>query len=110
MEAIAKAKFVRNSPSKVGQVLTLIRNKSVKQAFNILQFTPKSAKVIIEKTLKSAIANAGKLKNYEGIIVKECYVNQGPSLKRWRSRAFGRAVQYKHKTCHLTIIVSDNKK
>ena len=109
MEAKAIARFQRYSPSKVGQVLDLIRNKPVIKAFNILKFLPKASKTLVEKTLKSAVANLGRLKNQEGLIVKECFVNQGPALKRWRARAFGRAVMYKHRTCHLTIVVSDSK-
>ncbi|OGS23867.1 MAG: 50S ribosomal protein L22 [Elusimicrobia bacterium RIFOXYB2_FULL_48_7] len=109
MEAIAKANFIRISPRKVGQMLSLIRGKQAGAAFDILKFAQKSPRTLIEKTLKSAVANAGRLKNMDGVVVKECYVNSGPSLKRWRARAFGRAAQYKHRTCHLTIIVSDKR-
>ncbi len=109
MEAKAIARFQRYSPRKVGQVLDLIRSKPVAKAFDILRFIPKSPKVLVEKTLKSAVANARRLKDYSNLIVKECFVNQGPALKRWRARAFGRAVMYKHRTCHLTIVVSDEK-
>lgn len=107
MEAKAISRFARYSPRKVGQLLKLLRNKPVVKAFNILKFVPKSATVFIEKTLKSAVANAGKLKKPEDLFIKECFVNQGPSLKRWRARAYGRTAPYKHKTCHLTIVVSE---
>ncbi|MDI6641737.1 MAG: 50S ribosomal protein L22 [Elusimicrobiota bacterium] len=109
MEARAIARFQRYSPRKVAQVLDLIRRKEVTKAFAILQFVNKRAKILIQKTLRSAVANAGKIKNPAGIFVKECYVGQGPALKRWRARAFGRAAPYKHRTCHLTIVVSDEK-
>lgn len=107
MEWIAKAQFARYAPRKVKQVLDLIRRKSVIEAFKILKFIPKSAVTLIEKTLKSAVANSGRLKHPEGLFVKECWVNQGPTLKRFRARAFGRAAMYKRKTCHLTVKVSD---
>ncbi|MBU0951431.1 MAG: 50S ribosomal protein L22 [Elusimicrobia bacterium] len=109
MEATAKANFIRIAPRKIGQMLTLIRKKPVKEAFKILMFAQKSPKTLIEKTLKSAVANIGRLKTMDGVFVKECYVNGGPSLKRWRARAFGRAAQYKHRTSHLIIIVADKK-
>ena len=108
--AVAKANFVRYSSRKVGQVLDLIRSKPVIEAFKILKFIPRSSKEMVEKTLKSAVANEGRLKQQEGLYVKECWVNLGPSLKRFRSRAFGRAYGYKRKTCHLTIIVDEMPK
>ena len=107
MEAIAKANFVRYSPRKVGQVLDLIREKPVEEAFKTLKFIRRSAVELVEKTLKSAVANAGKLKQQQGVYVKKCWVNTGPSLKRFRARAFGRAAGYKRKTCHLTIVVDE---
>jgi large subunit ribosomal protein L22 len=108
--AIAKAKFVRYSARKVGQVLGQIRGKPVLEAFRILKFVPRSAKEVVEKTLKSAVANEGRLKQQSGLYVKECYVCLGPSLKRFRSRAFGRAYGYKRKSCHITIIVGEMPK
>lgn len=110
MASIAKANFVRYSPRKVGQVLDLIRRKPVLEAFKILKFIRRSTTVLVEKTLKSAVANEGKLKQQEGLYVKECWVNTGPSLKRFRARAFGRAAGYKRKTCHLTIAVDETPK
>lgn len=109
MEATAIAKFQRYSPRKVAQVLELIRHKQVTEAFNILNFVNKRAKIFVKKTLRSAVANAKRIKNPDGVFIKECYVGQGPALKRWRARAFGRTAQYKHRTCHLTITVSDGK-
>jgi len=63
----------------------------------------------IGKTLKSAAANAGRMKKPGELFIKTCYVNQGPSIKRWRARAYGRAAPYRHRTCHLTIVVSDQR-
>ncbi len=107
MASVAKANFVRYSPRKVGQVLDLIRKKSVLEAFKILRFVRRSATTLVEKTLKSAVANGGKLKQQEGLYIKECWVNTGPFLKRFRARAFGRAAEYKRKMCHLTIVVDE---
>ena len=107
MEARAIAKFVRYAPRKVNQVLTVIRNKRVEKAFEILSFLPKNATTLVEKVLKSAVANSGKIKDYSGLKVKECWVGQGPTLKRMRPGPMGRGLPYKRKTSHLTIIVTD---
>ncbi|MBN1622297.1 MAG: 50S ribosomal protein L22 [Endomicrobiales bacterium] len=107
MEAIARSRFVRYSPRKVNQVLELIRNKPVEKALENLSFSSKVSAVLISKTLKSAVANAGKLKNMTGVKVKNCWVGQGPVLKRLRPGPMGRGMLYKRKTCHLTIVIGD---
>lgn len=107
MEAVAQAKFVRYAPRKVNQVAGLIRNQSVEKAFEILTFVPKTVSTLIYKTLKSAVANSGKLKNFKTLKVKEVWIGQGPSLKRMRPGPQGRGMPYKRKMCHLTIVVSE---
>jgi large subunit ribosomal protein L22 len=107
MEAVAKSKFVRQAPRKVNLVLGLIRNKPVEKAFDILSFTPKAAATLITKTLKSAVANSGRIKSMGGLKVKEAWVGQGPALKRMRPGPQGRGMPYKRKMCHLTIVVSE---
>ena len=107
MEAKATAKFVRYTPRKVNQVLTLIRNKKVEKAFEILSFLPKSSATLVEKVLKSATANAGKLNDYSGLKVKEAWVSAGPILKRMRPGPQGRGMPIKKRTVHLTIVVTD---
>lgn len=107
MQAKAIAKFVRYTPRKVEQVLTVIRNKKVEKAFESLAFLPKTATTVVEKVLKSAVANAGKLKDYSGLKVKECWVGNGPILKRMRPGPMGRGLGYKRRTAHLTIVVTD---
>ena len=107
MEAKATAKFVRYTPRKVNQVLMLIRNKKVEKAFETLSFLPKNATTLIEKVLKSAVANAGKLKDYSGLKVKEAWVGNGPILKRMRPGPMGRGMPIKKRTSHLTIVVTD---
>lgn len=107
MQAAAHANFVRYTARKVNQVLTLIRNKPVEKAFEILSFTPKAPVTLIAKTLKSAVANGGALKTSANLKVKEAWVGQGPALKRMRPGPMGRGMPYKRKTCHLTIVVSE---
>ncbi|MBN1824179.1 MAG: 50S ribosomal protein L22 [Endomicrobiales bacterium] len=107
MLAIAKAKFVRYAPRKVNQVLGLIRNKPVEKAFETLSFTPKAVSEIVAKTLKSAVANAGRLKNMSGLKVKEAWVGHGPALKRMRPGPMGRGLPYKRKMCHISVSIAE---
>lgn len=111
MEAKAVARTVRIAPRKARLVIDLIRGKHVNEALSILQLTPKAASPIIEKVLKSAIANAEH--NYdmdaENLFISKAYVNEGPTLKRYRPRAQGRATQINKRTSHITIVVSEKK-
>ncbi|MDR1926574.1 MAG: 50S ribosomal protein L22 [Endomicrobium sp.] len=107
MEAKATAKFVRYTSRKVNNVLTLIRNKKIESAFEILSFLPKSAASLVKKVLKSATANMGKLKDFSGLKVKEAWVGNGPTLKRMRPGQRGRGMPVKKRTTHLTIVVTD---
>lgn len=111
MEAKAVARTVRIAPRKARLVIDLIRGKHVNEALSILQLTPKAAAPIIEKVLKSAIANAEH--NYdmdaENLYVSKAYVDEGPTLKRYRPRAQGRATQINKRTSHITIVVSEKK-
>jgi large subunit ribosomal protein L22 len=107
MEAKATAKFVRYTPRKVNQVCTLIRGKKVAKAFETLSFLPKSASTLVEKVLKSATANSGKLKDFSGLKVKEAWVGNGPILKRMRPGPMGRGMPVKKRTSHLTVVVTD---
>ncbi|CAG9622216.1 50S ribosomal protein L22 [Sutcliffiella rhizosphaerae] len=111
MQAKAVARTVRIAPRKARLVMDLIRGKQAGEAVAILKLTPKAASPIIEKVLKSAIANAEH--NYEmdanTLVVTEAYVNEGPTLKRFRPRAMGRASQINKRTSHITIVVSEKK-
>ncbi len=111
MEAKAVAKYVRISPRKARQVIDLIRGKGIGEAVAILRNTPKKASGLIEKVLKSAVANAEN--NYEMIIdelfVKEAYVDEGPTMKRWRPRAQGMASPIRKRTSHISIVVSEKE-
>jgi len=111
MEAKAIARQVRVAPRKARLVVDLIRGKAVGEAYAILKNTPKAASPIVEKLLKSAIANAEH--NYEmepdNLIVEKAFVDEGVTLKRFRPRAQGRAGRINKRTSHITIIVSEKK-
>ncbi|EOT38462.1 50S ribosomal protein L22 [Enterococcus columbae] len=107
--AKATAKTVRTSPRKARLVIDLIRGKSVAEAIAILKFTPNKAAGIIEKVLMSAIANAEN--NFdldvENLFVSEAFVNEGPTMKRFRPRAKGSASPINKRTSHITVVVSE---
>jgi len=111
MEARAVARHVRISPRKARQVIDLIRGKDVEEALTILKFTPKGASPIVEKVLRSAVANAEN--NFEmdvdSLYVAECYVDQGPTLKRIRPRARGMANRIRKRTSHITVILREKE-
>jgi len=111
MQAKAVARYVRIAPRKVSLVLDLIRGKEVGEAIAILRHTPKAASPIIEKVLNSAIANAENNHNMNvgNLLVKEAYANQGPTLKRFRPRAMGRASRINKRTSHITIVLTEKK-
>lgn len=110
-QARAQAKYIRISPRKARQVVDLIRGKDVRDALAILKYTPKKAARIVEKVLKSAIANAEHNydMNRDALYVAEAYVDQGPTLKRYRPRAFGRADLIRKRTSHITVVVREKK-
>lgn len=110
MRATAKATFVRIAPRKVQIVLDLIRNKPADEAMAILKFTPKAACEPLQKLLKSAMANAEyKDMDLATCTVAECRVDQGPTLKRIRPRAQGRAYRINKKTSHITLVLEDKE-
>ena len=105
----AKLSYARISVTKACYVLEVIRGKDVKTALGILTYNPRYASSIIKKLLESAIANA---ENNNGmarsnLYVAECYAGQGPTLKRIRPRAQGRAYRILHRTSHLTIVLDE---
>ncbi|MNE53409.1 50S ribosomal protein L22 [compost metagenome] len=109
MEAKAHARSIRIAPRKAQLVVDLIRGKQVGEAIAILRHTPKAASPIVEKLLNSAIANAEH--NYSldvnKLVVSQAYVNQGPTMKRFRPRAMGRASRINKRTSHITLVVSE---
>ena len=108
-EAKATLKYARISSRKVKIVADLIRGKDIDQALAIVKFTPKASSEIIEKLLKSAIANAENNHDmkYENLYVAEIYANQGPTLKRIRPAAKGSAVRIRKRTSHITIVLKE---
>ncbi len=110
-EAVATLKFARISPRKVKVVADLIRGKDVDEALAIVKFTPKASSKIIEKLLKSAIANAenNHQMKHEDLYVAEIYANQGPTLKRIRPAAKGSAVRIRKRTSHITIVLREKE-
>ncbi len=108
MEAKASATYVRIAPRKVQIVLDLIRGEDAEKAMAILKHTPKAACEVLEKLLKSAMANAeNKNMDMSKLYVAECYANQGPTLKRIRPRAQGRAYIIRKRTSHITIVLKE---
>ncbi|MDO4832611.1 MAG: 50S ribosomal protein L22 [Clostridia bacterium] len=108
MEATAKVTFVRIAPRKVKIVLDLIRNQPVDKAMAILKHTPKAACEVLEKLLKSAIANAeNKDMDTTKLYVAACSVDQGPTLKRIRPMSKGRAYRINKKTSHITLVLKE---
>ena len=111
MKVQAKARHVRQSPYKVRRVLDLVRGLPVDEARVILTHTPRRAADPILKCLNSAVANAehNLAADSEELVVAEAYADEGPTLKRWRPRARGRATRIRKRTCHITIIVADTE-
>ena len=109
----AVAKFVRVSPRKARLVADHIRGRSVPEARTILAFTERAAAVDVEKVLRSAVANAESnpalLWNGDELVVAAAYVDEGPTIKRWRARARGRVARIKKRTCHITVEVAQRE-
>jgi large subunit ribosomal protein L22 len=110
MEAKAVAKYIRMSPQKVRLVVDLVRGKKVEEAKQILRFARKYAADPVSKVLLSALANAKQNPNIDEniLFVKEIFVDQGPSLKRWRARAQGRAASIKKRTSQITVVLDES--
>ena len=109
LEAKATLRYARISSRKVKIVADLIRGKDVDEALAIVKFTPKAASEIVEKLLKSAIANAENNHGMKSnkLYVAEIYANQGPTLRRIRPAAKGSAVRIRKRTSHITIVLKE---
>jgi len=110
-EARAIARFLRVSPLKARQVADLVRGKNVNEAVGILKYTNKKSAPLISKVLKSAIANAEHNNDMDSdeLYVSEIYVDEGPTLKRMRPRAYGRADVRRHRTSHITVVLRERE-
>ncbi|KSW20702.1 MULTISPECIES: 50S ribosomal protein L22 [Cellulomonas] len=117
MEAKAKARFVRVTPQKARRVVDLIRGKQAAEAVAVLKFAPQAAAEPVLKTVQSAVANAveGAKRNSErldeaDLYISEVFVDEGPTLKRFRPRAQGRAGRIMKRTSHITVVISQREK
>ena len=111
MEARAVARYVRVSPRKARAVVDLIRGKAVGEADAILRFSPRAAAEIVGKVLNSAAAKAEKNQKLkpETLYVSQAYVDEGPTLKRIKPRAMGRAFRINKRTSHITVVVKQRE-
>jgi len=116
MEAKAKARFVRVTPQKARRVVDLIRGKQAGEAVAVLKFAPQAAGETVLKVVESAIANArvkaeraSEAFDEQNLVVAEVYVDEGPTLKRFRPRAQGRASQILKRTSHITVVVASRE-
>jgi large subunit ribosomal protein L22 len=109
MKVRAQAKYIRQSPYKVRLVLDLVRGLPVIEAEDLLRPTPRGATEPVAKVLRSAVANAehNHALDSEDLVIAEAYADEGPTLKRYRPRARGRAAKIRKRTSHITIVVSD---
>ena len=117
MEAKAKARFVRVTPQKARRVVDLIRGKQAGEAVAVLKFAPQAAGETVLKVVESAIANAregakraGERLDESDLFVAEVFVDEGPTLKRFRPRAQGRASQILKRTSHITVVVAERER
>jgi len=111
MEARAHARFVRLAPRKVRDVVNLIRNKDLDEAFSILRYTPRRAAETVKKVVQSAAANAeNNLEMKRGLLyIDQAYVDEGPTMKRVQPRARGRRFLILKRTSHITVVVKERK-
>jgi large subunit ribosomal protein L22 len=105
--ALAQARYVRMSPTKVRRVVDLVRGMRADEAVAMLKFEPHAASEPVAKVLSSAIANAENNKNLDprSLWISEAYVDEGPTMKRFRPRAQGRAYRIRKRTSHITVVV-----
>ncbi len=112
MIAKAEARYVRTSPQKCRLVIDLIRGMKAGEAINVLKMTNKRMAPVVEKLLRSAIANAENKNNdidVDNLTVSEAYVNEGPRMKRIRPAPMGRAYRYQKRIAHIVVKVSDDQ-
>lgn len=110
MEVAAKLKHARISPQKMRLVADQVRGKPVEQALQVLTFSPKKAAGIVKKVLESAIANAehNEGADIDELKVSRIFVDEGPTMRRWKARAKGRVNHIIKRTSHLTVMVADS--
>lgn len=109
MEARATGKYIRISPQKVRRIIGGVKGQPAEAGLNRLKFMPQRASGIVEKVLRSAIANADQQggMDVDSLVIKNIIVNEGPVLKRFRARARGRATRILKRTSHITVILAE---
>ena len=109
MEARAVAKYIRVSPRKVRLIMDELRGKKVEEALNALTFAPQKSARLVKKLINSAVANAEENSqiDVDTLYIKRLYADEGPTLKRFRPRAMGRASRIRKRTSHLTVILDE---
>ncbi|MBI4259544.1 MAG: 50S ribosomal protein L22 [Actinobacteria bacterium] len=107
MEAKATARFLRLSPQKARRAVELVRGQHVPEARRILRFSPLGASRTVSKVLDSAVANAEQTPGViaDNLVVSGAWVDEGPTLRRFRPRAYGRAARIRKRTAHITLVV-----
>jgi len=110
MEVKAVLRYSRISPQKVRKLIAAIKGKPVEAALDMLKFMPQKAAGIIEKIIRSAVANADQKPDIDvdSLVVRNVLADQGPTLKRFRARARGRGTRILKRTAHITVILSDD--
>jgi large subunit ribosomal protein L22 len=109
METNAVAKFVRISPRKIRLIMDQVRGKRVDEALNMLSFAPQKGALILKKLIDSAVANAEQNSgvDVDSLFIKRVYADEGPTLKRFRPRAQGRATKIRKRSSHLTVVLDE---
>ena len=109
MEIKAIAKYIRVSPRKIRLLMQEVKGKKVEEALNILTFAPQRGGPILRKLVNSAVANASQNPDIDvdSLFIKHIFADEGPTLKRFRPRAMGRATRIRRRTSHLTIILDE---
>ena len=111
MEAVARARYIRMSPRKVRQMIDVIRGRDAQEALAILKSSPRKSSYILKKVLQSAMANAENNfnMNQDALYVHRAFVDEGPTIKRFRPLGMGRGTVIKKRTSHITIIVKERE-
>jgi len=109
MEIKAVSKYMRISPQKVRRLVDAVKGKPVERGLDILKFMPQKAAKIVEKTMRSAVANADQNPDVDvdSLIIRNIIADQGPTLKRFRARARGRGTRILKRTTHITVILTE---
>jgi large subunit ribosomal protein L22 len=109
MEVRAAAKYVRISPQKVRKLIDAVKGKPVEEGLDLLKFMPQKAASIVEKTIRSAVANADQIPDMDvdSLVIQNITADQGPTLKRFKARARGRGTRILKRTSHITVILSE---